>query len=1055
MGCSTRLRAGLMAGACSLVSFVCIDAAHAQTTPPTVDDCTHNPSLSGCATAPIAANGSPASSGASATGPAAQAATDSQAIVVTGTLIRNPNLASPVPVTSITAANLLSTGNLSLGDALDRLPALRPTYTQSNSTQFIGTSGVNFLDLRGLGVSRTLVLVDGRRHVSSSPGDYLVDTNTIPTGLLERVDVITGGSSAIYGTDAIAGVVNFVLKQDYDGFKATGQGGISSRGDRGSYNGSVVYGKNFAEGRGNIAAEVEYAQQNQVTFADRDFESGAFSGRKQFNLQENTADPAALSDGIPDFGYYTGVHSGSISNGGELTAVCNAANAANAARCRPSGFATRYFFQPNGTLVADNASVDFRDLTAGGSSNTLGGMGSTLEEDGQFVPSLRRVSANLLAHYEFSPAFVPYVEAKYVHIHANQLGQPSFEQGSIPAFFGAGVDLSCSNPYLTSQALTTLQSIGRCANPATDTIALSRFNTDLGGRGEIENRNTWRVVAGVRGDFLDTWHYDVSANYGHFHGTTASTNNLVLFNQDLTQTAGFLNAINAVRNASGQIVCGINADADPTNDDAACVPISLFGSNNGTLTPAARKYAETTSHFTSQDSELDITATVSGDSSKLFELPGGPISFAIGAEYRRETASSHWDPLVTAGATFLNTILPFNPPALTSKEGFGEIHIPIIKDKPFFYDLSVDGAGRVSHYNTGAGTVWSYNGGAVYAPVRDIKFRFNYSRSVRAPTQSDLYASASETFDDINDPCDALFRNTGSSNRDANCLAAGVPEGFANDPARNTNLPVLAGGNPNLKAEKSDSYTIGAVMQPRWLPGFSMTVDYYTITVRNLLATVDGQTIVNDCYDASSLNNAFCALIQPRDPTTHFFADPALLETSLNFAKQKTRGIDASASYDHHFSNGDILNTTGSLSYVLARNNYTNVNDPSFVSHQLGDLGDPKWRGTADFDYQHGIFALHYELQYLGKQYINSFETFNAINGDPPQQPEYTARHFYPHEWYHSAKLTISPTDHYQFYLGVDNLTDKLPPLGLLGTGDDAGYDNIGRFFYAGFKVTY
>lgn len=347
--------------------------------------------------------------------------------MVTGTNIRQPNLTSPVPVTSVTAPTLLATGNLSVGDALNQLPALRATYSQANSTQFIGTSGVNFLDLRGLGVQRTLVLVDGRRHVSSSPGDYLVDTNTIPNNLIERVDVVTGGSSAVYGTDAMAGVVNFVLKQHYDGLEVGGQGGMSSRGDRGAYSADIIYGKNFSEGRGNITVSGEYAHQSPLYNVDRDAQTGAYTGRKQIQRQQDLSDTANLSDGKPDYGFYNGIRSGTIADGSTLTALCNAASLAISTRCRASSTSThfvpqRYVFQQNGNLVMNDPTIDFRDITNGGSNNTLGGMTSTLNNAGQLAPKLDRINLNLLAHFDISDAFTPFVEAKYVRIRANQEG---------------------------------------------------------------------------------------------------------------------------------------------------------------------------------------------------------------------------------------------------------------------------------------------------------------------------------------------------------------------------------------------------------------------------------------------------------------------------------------------------------------------------------------------------------------------------------------------------------------------------------------------------------
>ncbi|HXI86188.1 MAG TPA: TonB-dependent receptor plug domain-containing protein, partial [Parvularculaceae bacterium] len=228
-------------------------------------------------------------------------------IVVTGSRLARPSLSSPVPILSVTADDL-KTGSLNVGDTLNDLPQLRATFSQANSTRFIGTSGLNFLDLRGLGTDRTLVLVDSHRHVTSQPGSFQIDVNSIPDDLIERVDVVTGGNSAVYGSDAVAGVVNFIMKRDFQGLAIKGQGGLSSKGDAGSYRTSLTWGMNFGDGRGNIAIAGEYSKQNALFFTQRDDLTGAFSGRRQFNLFENTAGENQLGDGIPDDLFFTNIH---------------------------------------------------------------------------------------------------------------------------------------------------------------------------------------------------------------------------------------------------------------------------------------------------------------------------------------------------------------------------------------------------------------------------------------------------------------------------------------------------------------------------------------------------------------------------------------------------------------------------------------------------------------------------------------------------------------------------------------------------------------------------
>lgn len=526
-----------------------------------------------------------------------------------------------------------------------------------------------------------------------------------------------------------------------------------------------------------------------------------------------------------------------------------------------------------------------------------------------------------------------------------------------------------------------------------------------------------------------------------------------MFSQDLTKPAGFLNAVNAVRNSSGQIVCGINADSDPTNDDPKCVPISLFGANNATLTKQALNYINTTAYNRQRDSELDITANLNGDLSKLFTTwGGGSLAFNIGGEYRRETASSLWDPLTKAGATFLNAIPDFLPPALKSKEAYAEVELPIIKDARFVHELSVNGAARYSHYNT-VGGVWSYNGGAIFAPVRDLKFRFGYARSIRTPTQNDLYGAAFQNFGFIDDPCDTQNRSTGTATRAANCTAAGIPADFVNDPARSTSLSYTSGGNPNLTPETSNSYTIGAIVTPRWIPGLSLSADFYKITINNVIQTIDAQQIVDNCYDAASLDNIYCGLVK-RDPTTHLFLDPAVLAGPVNFARQKTKGIDINVGYALRLRNGDKLNLQGNASLTMRRDNYYDVQNPDRVTRQLSNLGDPKWKAVANLDYQHNAFSIHYQVRFIGHMYIGDYADYYSVNGEDPEEPEYFKPTRYPTTFYHSIKLAFDVSKQFQFYAGVDNLTDKLPPYGLLGTDSNSSiYDNIGRYFYAGFRV--
>jgi outer membrane receptor protein involved in Fe transport len=974
------------------------------------------------------------------------AAAEESVIIVTGSRIVRPNLVSPIPVTSITAADISRTGQTAIGDVLNDLPSLRSSFSQSNSTQYIGTAGLNLLDLRGLGTERTLVLVNGRRHIGAIEGTFEIDTNTIPTDLLERVDIVTGGSSAVYGSDAMAGVVNFVLKKDFDGIALNGQGGITGRGDRGSYKLSGTYGKNFSEGRGNIALSVEYNQSNQVTFADRPGLTGAFAGRRQFQLVDDPQEDNTIADRQ----FLTGVRSFGYSNGGSFIGY-NGSNIRNctdiAASCLPNGFPRIFLFQPDGSLTESNYGVDFRPV---GSGNNQGGDGATLNDTGALQPRLKRYVANLIGHYDVSDAFRPFIEAKFVRVDAFAQGAPTFSQGG-PQGVTDGVPeepfnyliytpISLDNAYLTPGSRALIQSL----LPAGSTFFnLNRNNVDLGTRDEGTRRDTYRIVVGAEGTFNDDWHYDFAATYGHLKTRSRFYNNRIEQN--------FYNAIDAVTDGAGNIVCRVN---QVTVTDPGCQPLNILG--NGRASQAALNYINTTSLRRGKASQLDISANLAGDLSQLFELPGGPIRFAIGAEYRKETASYAYDELVSSGATFLNAIAPFDPPSFVVKEAYAEVEIPILKDVPFVDDLSLNGAARVADYKGSIGRVWAYNYGAVYAPIPDIKFRANYSRSVRAPTLADLYESPSQNFDSLDDPCDVNFIDAGKATRAANCAAAGVPIGFENTVSRAATLEILSGGNPDLKAERSRSITFGAIIQPRIVPGLSITADYYDVKISKVISPVAAQTILDGCYDGTDLNNAFCDLIFPRNADSTFQM-PALLQSSLNFAGQRTKGIDLDILYDHRFNPDNRLQLRFVGNYVTVRNDFPYIDNPTQPERIRGELGDPIYAFNLSADYSYKRVTLGYEFRYIGRQSITDWEAQHETYGVPALDPYYADRIYYPSVTYHNVRFAVDMDRGFTFYGGVDNLTDKMPPLGVLGTGSigdaDAIYDNTGRFFYAGFKV--
>jgi outer membrane receptor protein involved in Fe transport len=568
--------------------------------------------------------------------------------------------------------------------------------------------------------------------------------------------------------------------------------------------------------------------------------------------------------------------------------------------------------------------------------------------------------------------------------------------------------------------------------------------------------------------FNTDWRYEVAFNYGHLDTFYATSGNV--------NVQKFRNSQNAVRNAAGAIVCGINADAITTNDDASCVPVNLFG--QGAPSATALNYFVVNSTRKEKADQYDATAFVSGDLSQLFELPGGPIGFAIGGEYRRETAYSAFDEVTRSGATFLNAIPIFDPPAQVVKEAYGEIRIPLLKDTPFFQELTIDVAGRVSDYNIGqTGTVYSYNAGLTWSPVRDVRVRGSYARSVRAPTQGDLFSAPSQTFLLVNDPCSQTnIRN--NPNRVANCAAAGVPttqtfngttEPFTNVPP--SSISGLNGSNPNLREETADSFTGGVILQPQGIPGLTLSVDYYNIKITNVIFSLAPQTIIDQCYDSpSGINNQYCAAVTRNANGTFAgqtgvtqggiqIAFPAtgqsFISGPFNFAKQKTSGIDADLSYSRNIGNAKIT-LRGIVSYLINRDNYTDINTPTFIDQQKFEVGDPEWAGSFTANVDFGRFDINYNMRYIGKQTVGAYETQNSLQGRPPLNPDAFPFAFYPDVTYHNFRIGTDVTDKFRFYAGVDNAFDRQPPYDITGTTGAQGiYENVGRFLYAGFEAKF
>ena len=1068
-----------------------------------------------------------------------------QNIDITGSRIRRPNLESVVPVTSIQGEQFFQRGTTSVGDQLNDLPQLRSTFAQQNPGLGVGTAGLNLLDLRGLGTKRTLVLVNGRRHV---PADILntassPDVNTIPSDLIDRVDIVTGGNSAVYGSDAIAGVVNFILKRDFDGIQVRGQVAEAGAGFGTNYVLSAIAGQNFAGGRGNLAVAAEYTHQDRVFGSEVPWLRKEVDGTIVVDV-----DPGGLpngSDGFPDRIIGRDIRLSTTSLYGMIPFSYDRTTAAtvgcglglaptNGAPGTAGGtpYNCNYLFMPDGTFVQQTGAR----YTTGPLGGYLGGNGQTGREGDLLTvfPKVSRFNLNAVGHYTVSDAFEPFFEAKWSRSNvAGNNASPGGIQGAFSQY-DLRERVRLDSPFLTSAQRTQITNLilasgcapslsGSCiGSPVTKSLgtyaptqtvsgaltandmalinsgeyrfSVARILDDIGIRDEIFKRDTYRAVVGAKGTFNTDWGYEISANYGQFNETD--------HNHGFLDRQRFMLSLDAGRNpATGQVQCRAQFDPaaqvalggpfNPPNateaaaaaaarlaaDIAACVPYNPFGSADNSA--AAAYFLRNDIVKRSKMTQLDFLGFVNGDMSQLFELPGGPVSFVLGGEYRRETARYIDDPFVVIQATNNVVISDFTPPTFHVAEAFGELRIPILKDIPFFHELTLEGAGRYSKYDKPIGSVWTFNAGGEWAPVRDLRFRGNYGKAVRAPNVAETAFPRVPNFaPNFSDPC--LSGNIGANpNRAANCQAD-LGALLSALPNVTQSLAVVNGSNPLLQPEESRSLTLGAVVQPRFIPGFSASVDYFNIKVKKVIVALAAQQIANLCYDQPSLNNQFCPLftrwrgpgLSPNGDQPGQILSNSLIQAGVNFAGRVRRGLDFNANYRARLNSSITLDTGLIWTHTLKNSNFNDPTNPTVEDRILGELGDPKDEGRLDVDLKVGNVTFGYNMHYIGPMWIDFYEDWNALppTTTAPNNADFADVRHYHALAYHGLRFQWDTGPVYrlkniQLYAGVDNLFDKrapfnLPPGGSLTSdritgGQTAIYDARGRNFYAGLKVRY
>lgn len=959
----------------------------------------------------------------------------SNEIVVTGSRIARPEFSFPNPIQSFTAASVEQSGEINITDFLVDTPALVGSSTSgqtSGSNGFFESAGLNLLNLRNLGVSRTLVLVNSRRHVAGYPGTAAVDVNSIPTDLIDRIDVLTGGTSAIYGADGVSGVVNFVLKRNFEGVRMRGQSSISQEGDAGNLFGSIVAGKNFADDRGNIAVAYEYARSSRLNDKDRPFTGDPL---RRFELLPDPTERGALDEpGVPDRILFNDVRWQDSSPGGAI----------DLGSVRPStGRFVPGRFDGIPDFTGEGGVYDRGRLLPGSGGRTIGGSGTpTAGYFGDFLPYLQRHNFNALASFQFSPAVRLFAEGKYVETTAFTISQPTFD------FF----------TFLTPDNAFLQQRFGALAAGG---ALVSRDNLDFGIRGDRSKRKTLRGVLGLDGTLSDHLRYEISYVYGQVKNATTSLNDRI--------ADRYFAALDAVVNpANGQITCRINLPGETIIDEnnyagiiernnepvtgapltfqkGQCVPLNILG--NGSPSRAALDFVLATHTNDSKITQEVLSGYLSGDLGFAFELPGGPIGFAIGAEYRKETSSQDPSEVIQQGYLLDSSqILPARGD-FDVKEAFAELTIPVLKDTPFFNSLTFGGAVRFSDYSTvGQTTTWKVDG--VWSPVKDITFRGTYSQAVRAPNISELFDPLSGGFAFITDPCDIGQIGLGTEFRRANCTAQlgalGVDVNTfnpANDPEASTSQLGLFGGNPNLGEETAKTWTAGVVLRPRFVPGLTVAADWYDIRLRNAINSFTASQLFALCVDQPTLQNVFCENIE-RDPTTGFASN--FFVRPQNVANFRTSGLDVTGNYRFVLSDRlGSLNLRVTAGYLK---DLVFVGSPGATPDQdAGEGFAPKYLAVGDITWTKGPLTINYGLAW--QSHTRRF-TRETLAGNPDiSDPRYF---FYKERWEHDIQAQYNVGNDFTFYGGVNNFTNQKPSV---SSGGAYPVSAIGRTIYFGVKA--
>jgi len=868
----------------------------------------------------------------------ADAVGEASDIIVTGTRIVRDGYNAPTPVSVISIKELKAEAPANISDFVNTLPAVRGSGTAatSNGSLSNGAAGINTVNLRNLGAQRTLVLFDGQRSVASATTGT-VDVNTFPQALIERVEVVTGGASSAYGSDAVSGVVNFILDKKYTGVKGSYEYGVTTYGDGANHKVEVTGGFKFAGDKGHILLSGEAFTQKGIQSIDRDWNDSGFfqidnpAGLASAGRAGTCTAPVGYVAGTPIAGCGParyiggGIGTGQFTPGGLISA---------------GPFRGTYF----GTIDPSTGRATVNQLAFGPTNGQwmIGGdyniTSAGHRSSATLLPAEKRLSAFGRLSYEFSPAIELYGQFAYSKYRGQSFYQQTPTTGTTIQVAPTAANGNLINAYLPAAFIASVNAYN--ANPANttkvSTIALGTSNIDIPPQGSDNTREVYRFVIGGSGKFAAIgaeWAWDAYYQKGVVKTNELLTNAWNLSRMALATDAVFAPAGNAIGVAAGTIVCRSTLTA-PTN---GCVPLNRLGI--GGASKAAIDYVlyNGLQPLRNQTLKQDVAA-INFSTNNLFDIWAGPVSLAFGAEYRKESVDGSVDPLfqpivangVTSGTWIYGNYLATKG-QYNVKEAYAETVVPIIKGMDF------NGAFRVTNYST-SGTVTTWKAGLTWQAIEDIKFRGTISRDIRAPNLGELFAPGVGRTNTVNVP-----------------IGSGT---FRTDQFNESTV-----GNSALVPEVAKTYGAGVILTPRFLPGFALSVDYFDITLSGAISSLTAQTLIDQCYTQAIANAcSFISTTGGRGVTT-----PGLLVTSIeikpiNFVSIKTRGIDIEASYRRQVGPGTLgLRALASNAISLYTNNGVDV--PTEAAGQNGG-GLPKWtyRLSAGYDLDSGL-----GIQFIGR----------------------------------------------------------------------------------------